>query len=417
MASSGNPTVNVSLLKRLFGKDFADPMYAASKALNSCRKDTNFGGEGAYVNIALSPQAGVSASFDEALANQSETKEVRFFVTHRKEYVIWSLQNDLIARSMGDKNAVVSAIRYYADKARYAWGRRMAHVFWGNQGGAAGQLDSTTTLTGAVIKLRVRSQMENFEVSRQLQFSTDDGSGTSPAGLRNGGQKLQILKVDRSQTLPQVTVNANLNTVTGLTANDFIFTAGDYSLKMTGLKGWLPATTPTSGDSFFGVDRSQIEPTRQAGFPWAVNGGNKIVGLIDGIAAATEAGVGSEGLSGKYMLFVSPKDWAEFVKDRESLRMADMQGVNSKIGFKALMFESALGEVAIVSEPDVERGIGRLFDTGKVSLRTAGECPGNLLQGGREFEDHPADDAKRARMGTYGNIFHENPGDSVIFSW
>lgn len=417
MASSGNPTVNVSLLKRLFGKNFADPMYAASKALAMVGKDTNFGGEGAYVNVAIAPQAGVSASFDEALANQSETTEVRFFVTHRKEYIIWSLQNDLIARTMGDKNAVVSAIRYYADKARYAWGRRMAKVFWGDQGGALGQLDSTTTLTTAIALLRVRTQVTGAEKFRYVQFSSDDGSGTSPAGLRDAGKKLQILKVDRQVVPHALTLSANLNTVAGITANDFIFVAGDYAQRMTGMKGWLPSVAPGGADSFFGVNRSLNDPTRQSGYIKAGGGANMIVTMINGIAEATNAGVGAEGLKGRYMLFVSPFDWAKLVQGEEALKMADITSVNGKIGFKVLTFESALGEVSIASEPDVESGVGRLFDVGKVSLKTAGECPGNLLQGGREFEDHPADDAKRARMGCYGNVFHENPGDSIIFNW
>src|SRR5688572_10436179 len=98
------------LLKRLYGNKVAEPMYQRSKFLASISKDTNFGGEGKYVNVTVGPTAGGSADFATALANQDQTTEIRFFVTHRKEYQVFSIQGDLIARSKGDKNAILEAV-------------------------------------------------------------------------------------------------------------------------------------------------------------------------------------------------------------------------------------------------------------------------------------------------------------------
>jgi hypothetical protein len=47
-------------------------------------------------------------------------------------------------------------------------------------------------------------------------------------------------------------------------ASDYIFHDGDFGNAIRGLASWIPATAPTNGDNFFGLDRSQ-DPTRLAG--------------------------------------------------------------------------------------------------------------------------------------------------------
>src|SRR5687767_12551264 len=134
MATSATVSNQTSLLKRLFPKNVAEPLYKRSKFLAEVKKDTNFGGEGIYVNVTIAPTAGGSSEFSEALANQDATQEKRFFVTHKKEYQVFSLQGDVIARSKGDKNAILEQIKQQADKARYSFGRAMAARAWGNAG-------------------------------------------------------------------------------------------------------------------------------------------------------------------------------------------------------------------------------------------------------------------------------------------
>src|SRR5207244_3305293 len=43
---------------------------------------------------------------------------------------------------------------------------------------------------------------------------------------------------------------------TNFSANDYLFRTGDFGASVYGILDWIPATTPTAGDSFFTVDRS-----------------------------------------------------------------------------------------------------------------------------------------------------------------
>ena len=92
MATSASVTNNANLLKSLWGTQVADPLYKLSKFAASIKKDTKFTGDGRYVVVTVAPTAGGSSDFDQALANQAPTTEVRFFVTRKTEYQIASMK-------------------------------------------------------------------------------------------------------------------------------------------------------------------------------------------------------------------------------------------------------------------------------------------------------------------------------------
>lgn len=408
--AAANTTNQLPLLKRLWGTKVADPMYKASRFAAMINSDTNFGSEGRYVNVTVGPTAGGSSSFADALAAQDATKEIRFFVSHRKEYQIFSLQGDLIARSRGNANAMVEAVRQQADKARYAFARAIARKLWGNGGGALGQLASTTVLASTSLVLRSRTDVVGFEVGMQLEFSSDDGSPASPAGRRGAPDRLTVTAINRDTGT--ITVNANLNTVTGITVNDFVFRRGDYANAMTGMRGWNPITAPTAGDSFFGLDRSTTDVTRVSGVRVNGAGKPKEETLIDGTAEAQINGVTIN------QCFVNPLDYRDLVKELGSKREIQVNAKQGATGFNAIEVYGATGTIQIVSEVDVPRGTGWGVDTDQITLRSAGDCPMMLNEDGigkllRQFDD----DAYQGRIGAYGNLFQDNPGNAVIFSW
>jgi len=123
--------------------------------------------------------------------------------------------------------------------------------------------------------LRSRPDVVGFEVGMQLEFATDDGSSATPAGRLGAPDRLTILAINRDTGT--LTMSANLNTVTGITVNTYVFRRGDYANSMTGMRGWNPILAPVAGDSFFGLDRSTTDVTRVTGA--RVNGGGKPVFL------------------------------------------------------------------------------------------------------------------------------------------
>lgn len=413
MAVSGSSVTNLSILKRLWGNDVPTPMYKASKALAFIKKDTMFGSEGRYVVVSTAPPGGGSAHFPEAVANQTATTEVRFFVQHRNEYQVWSITNEAIHKTKGDKNALVELVKHYLDRARYAYARASSRRFWGNRGGAAGQIAAAQNLALTVMTLRNRGNVAAFEVGQWYQFAPTDGTGTGaayPTDLRGGGTKLQVISVNR---IPgTVTFNAALNTVPGITANDFVFRAGDYAQAKTGAQGWGPVADPTAGEDFFGRDRTIGDVQRQSGARFNGLGQGKIETLIDACAEGQTVGVGGMRAS-QFKAFLHPLDFRDVQKDRESVREVDAMAIESKIGFKALEVQTPLGAIQIFSETDTNQGNFWIFDTDEIYSRNAGDDPMDLV-GGNGLLIYQDQDSRQGRLGSYGNYFWENPGNQII---
>lgn len=401
------------LLKRLWGNNVAEPLYKRSKFLAAMAKDTSFGGEGRYVNVTVGPTSGGSADFATALSNQGATKEIRFFVTHRKEYQIFSIQGDLIARARGDKNAVLEAVKQQADKARYSFARAMARRAWGNGGGSLGQISSTSNVATTTITLANRADVAGFEPGMYVTTASDDGSAASPAGTRGvPGAQLQIVSINR--LTGTLTANAAWNTIAGTVANDYIHRAGDYSLAMTGVRGWCPVSDPSPGENFFGVDRTLNDIQRQSGIRVAGNSGSKEETLIQAGAEAKLAGAEND-----LTCYVNPLDEAQLVKELGSKVVYKSESaLDGRIGFNAIMVHTPAGVVKVVSEVDVLQGYGWMVDPSEFTLRTAGDCPMMLNEDGvGKLMRSATDDAYQGRLGAYGNIFGENPGHVVTITW
>lgn len=407
---AANVTNQLPLLKRLYGNDVAEPMYKASAFLAKAKKDTKFGGEGRYVNVRIGPTSGGSATFSDAQAAQEATQEKRFFITHRKQYEIFSMQGDLIARSRGNANAIAEAIKTQTDGARRAWARRAARNAWSNGGGSRGQLAATTVLASPNLVFRNPADILGVEPGWQFEFSIDDGSSASPAGRRGAPDRLTVVSVNRDTST--AVMNANLNTVTGITVNDFVHERGSYASAFNGQRGWNPISAPTAGDSFGGLDRSQGDVNRLSGFRIPGLGKPKEETLIDASVTAHENGLTCK------TCYVNSRDFGDIVKELGAKSIINIPTREPNIGFKGVSVDGAVGTIEVVPEADVPRGFAWLLDPDDIYIRTAGDFPMVLNEDGvGAFIRAAADDSYEGRLGAYGNHFDDNPGNAVIITW
>lgn len=407
---SATSSGKVSVLKRLWGDKVSDPVYKASKALALAKKDTKFTNEGRYVVTTVASTAGGSATFADAAAAQEAAREVRFFVTRKKEYQVFSLQGEYLAASEGDPKALVRGFEHEANKARYAFGRAMARRFWGNGGGSIGRINTGHTLTLSTLTLRSRVDVAAFEKNMQLEFATDDGSATSPAGRLGAPDRLTVSgAIDRDAGT--LGLSGQLDTVTSITANCFIFRRGDYAAAMTGMRGWVPESDPSGGDSFFGLDRSVEDISRVSGIR-VTSGGSKVETLFNAGAEAQINGVEPD------TLFCNPLDCSALLKELDSRVYIDATDREGRFGFKAVHFTISSGDIKIVSEVDVPQGYAWLGNMDTIFLRTAGDAPRMLNEDGvGKMLRMADDDAYQGRIGAYGNIFNENPAEWVNITW
>jgi hypothetical protein len=407
----------ISLSKRIYGNKVAEPMYDACKLLAMVQKDTSFTNEGRYVAVSVTPTAGVSPNFADALAAQAASGTVRFFVTRKKEYAVWGLQNDAIEGLKND--AILNLVKHELDMARRAFSTSMAQRIMGHAGGTTFQLATTTVLSTAVATLTNRTDLYAVEKNKQFEFSLVNGS--SPTASRDvdllGGANPVFLTVNSvNRDAGQVTFNNVLNTVPGITTSAFGFVRGSYSRAASGVQGWNPIATPTVGDSFMGLDRSADDVQRVSGV--RVSGLGKT--MLDTIEdAGAEAKL--NGLTGEKVLIVNPLDMAKLRKEISGagqINMADLSGGDKgfKYSFKAVRIDSQIGELTLLPEVYVPRGYAWLLDTSQIYLRSTDTVPKDISGSGGLLTDY-TDDARQGRLGAYFNFFFENPGAHVIISW
>jgi hypothetical protein len=405
MAGSASPTVNAPLLKRLYGKNVSETTYKRDALLERASKDKNFRGLGREVTIAIAATAGGSADFAGAVESQEATVERTFFVTHRKEYQVYTIQNDAIERSMGDAAALVSILKRQVGGAKRKFDESMARRTHGKGGGALGQLALNTTLTGNTVIFRKRSDIVGtIEKNLLIDFASDDGTGTSPSGLLPGGP-LKVLSVNRKAGT--MVLNTTIDTAVGVTNNSYFFRRKDYGVAMTGLGGWSPTVDPTSA-LFFGVDRTE-DITKESGYRIAGGGRPK-----DEVLQEAGAEAMTNGISAK-LCVVNPRDFMDIGMELNASKV--QEGGTAVMGFSKLICHLAIGEVEIVQSPYMPEGEFRLLDPENFHLGTAGDCPKDLAAsvGGKLLL--PTADAWQGRLGCYGNFWLDDPGQVLVGTW
>lgn len=390
------------------GSKLAEPLLKASRLVNRMKKSTDFRGEDKTVHVKVSPTGGGGGSFAEALAAQKASQHVRFVVTHRPEYQLFTVEGQAIARSKGSKAALLEILNNESKSARYAYARSVAHKAWGTGGGARGRISNSSFAT-AVATLVDSADHVFFDVGMKVGFANDDGTPASPAGLKGSPTYLTVVSVDRGAGT--VTFDENLSTVAGIAQNDYMFRVGDYAASMTGVPGWCPRTAPSASESFFGVDRTDYDVQRVSGFRFTAGAGGQMEEtLIDAAAEADMCGIDVKGF------YVSSRQYAKLLKEMGSSRQRTNKG-DGAISYKSLVLvaPNGDGEIDIMGDKDVPDGYGWGLDESEISLETAGGAPDLLNHdGGGPLRQLEGSDAVQGRLGSYGNFFHSNPGNALI---
>ena len=241
-----------------------DPLLALMKK----KADTNFGGNNARVTLRYGSPQGGSNNFTQALNNKSTSLDAGFLLTRAKDYHISGIDGETLEAGEGNENTILDAVKGEMDGSMRMIRRSLEIGVYGNGGGARGRISSTSDVATTTITLSDPNQIVNFEKGMTIQTGSADGTS---GALRNSGATLTISALDRDAGT--ITASAAWDTVTGTVANDYIFRAGDFGTHIKGLSAWLPLAAPTSGDSFFGVDRS-VDTTRLAGIRYTASAGS-----------------------------------------------------------------------------------------------------------------------------------------------
>jgi len=417
MGTAANAINSELLLKTIFGD--SDPAWSAkkeSRLLAEIPEDRTWGGDdnGHVIVVRYSAGAGVSADFVTAQATAKESAVARFTAPERRLYGIRYIDGSFKERTASNRHAYVRAVEDAIKMGRWEYNSVWAQQAWANAGGSLARIPSAQDLALTTITFADAHTASLFEIGREYQFASDDGTAVSPAGLRDVA-KLTVTSVDIETYT--VTFGDALNTIPAIAGNDYIHLAGNYGKAQDGILAWLPLDATGLGTPFHGVTRS-VHPAKLAGYRYSGRGGRKTDAIRFALAECRNAG------SKPTRVYVNPLTMAEIVSELQAFETAPLGGADPKLGHTGVVFRGTGSSVLLVEEDYAPVGYGIGLDPKDWRVWTSQSGMGHIdnADGIREMLRVANADAYEIRFKGYGpGICPKNdgngPGNGLIITF
>ena len=397
-------SVNEALKEHYKPERVRNMVYQNNPLMALMPKYERFGGENMPIPIIVTGPQRRSATFATGQANTSTSTLRQFLLTRSKDYSFALIEHEAIKASQANTDAFLRYATMEIDGAIHSLKRSMAIAMFRDGNGARGQVSvEPSEQSNMVITLKKDEDITNFEVGMVVNVHSALTGGAQRN--RNGSATdFTVDAVDRDAGTLTFTGEAYDSNGT-IAADDFLFIKGDRGALATGLDGWIPGTAPTSGDSFFGVDRS-ADPTRLAG--------NRFDGSalpIEEALIGAASRVAREGGAPTHC-FVDFKTYSNLEKALGSKVVYDkVAATDADVGFTALTINGPRGAIQVVPDQNCIPDVGFLLQMDTWALNSLGAAPqildadgaGQLLRTGHL-------DAYECRVGAYYNISCVAPG-------
>ena len=393
------------VLKQHYTNDRVENMvYKDNPLLAMLPKYEQFGGENLKLPIKYGIPQGRSATFSTAQSNKTNSQYKAFLLTRSKDYSLASIDNETIDASKGNSNAFLEAATTEIDGAIESASRALAIDLYGNGSGSRGQATSTGgPFTGTSLQLESIEDITNFEVGMEIVFSTAEGGGSVKSG------SVTVNGVDRDSGVLTVDAMTAIDGGTGVAASDFIFQEGDYDLKISGLRAWLPNSAPTPADNFFGVNRSS-DATRLAGIRFDGSSLPIEEALVDAAAR-----VAREGGRPDYC-FMSYGKFSELEKALGAKVQYIDKHINPEIGFRGIKIHGPRGAITVIPDQNCPQDKAFMLSMSYWKLYSLGKCPKILDSDGLRMLRESNADAVEVRVGYYAQLGCRAPGFNANIS-
>lgn len=397
MAYLNLTSMNAALKELYDGQVVENLVYADNPFLALVPKKTDFGGKYKPVPIITGVSQGRSSSFTSAQTNQTAVSMQSFLLTRASDYSIATIDNQTMLASRTDKMSFLEGAKLVVDGAFRSITNSLASSLFRSGTGSIGQIGS---ISSGVITLSNASDVVQFEVNQTLQANATDG-GTPRAAL---GYVIAVNRSAGTVTVSATGLGGSAGTPSGWAAADYLLVEGDNNAKVKGLAAWLPATAPTSGDSFFGVDRS-TDVTRLAGIRYDGSAQSIEESLIDASSLLAREG-------GKPDVCIT--NFATYAALEKSLgskvQYVDMKGP-AEIAFRGIMVNGANSMIKVFPDRNCQAQKGYLLQMSTWTLNSLGDAPQILRYGdGLEMLRVSNADAGEVRIGYYANLATNAPG-------
>jgi hypothetical protein len=428
MATFANSTNQIAALKELYtdSKDYMqDVVYARNPFLALLPKNESpdgMGGKYVPVPIEYSNPQGRSNTFSNAQDQQTAAGLNSFFVTIIQDYQIVTITNLFMEQTQSDASAFIDGAKLMIDGGIRNITNNLAFMLFSDGTGTRGSSTSSSTqngvvASGTVLPLSNAQEVVNFEVGMLLVASA------TPSGAISDDTVL-VTRVDRANGIVYGTASdASLDTEWAIgTGTAYLSVKGDKpaagistnapALCTAGLAAWIPKTSPSPSESFFGVDRS-TDPTRLAGLRFDASSYTIEEGLTSALAFMNR-----EGAAPDYAIM----DFASYAALVNALG-AKVQYTQVKhdevdVAFDGITFLSAYGKVTVLADRSCPPQTCYLLTMNTWKLRSLGKVPKILTYGIEGLQGLRVGnaDALEIRIAHYSQLICSAPAWNCVVS-
>lgn len=318
-------------------------------ALGVFAKKDNLYESGRELSWEVSGVPGGATTLLEAEANEAPPQIKRPFITRAEEYGTTTILNNVVDATKGDKNRILDIVDNAVSLTMRGMRRSLAIHLYRDGSGVKAQLAATNSGVGTTtVTLANANDAKLFEGLDYVQATADK------VNLASAGAKIQI--IGRNIGAGQLIAAGNWTaSIADIADGYYLLRAGDLNAVVKGLGAWLPATAPTAGDSFFGIDRSTIGEAAYGHRPTSTSSSLASV-FLDGMGYLYDVTGDSADIG-----FLNPIDFYSLGKEYASGEqiVIPAQGVEGKkmsIGYTGARIMGPNGKCELVADPMCPRG-------------------------------------------------------------
>lgn len=263
---SNSPQIDLTsfdaILKTKYDSRPPEELYFRARPLYTMlKKKEDFSGRNEVFTMTIDRPVGVSGDFATAQANAGLSNDAYQDVTLTvKEYFGVHNISDLAMKVSRDKaGSFLNGQIEMIDSIMDATLESVVIDIYGDGSCAIGRRASAST---NVITLSNAEDVENFPVGAYVVAAAAKSTGAIRVG-----RSFIVAKDEDAGTL---TLD-DASDIASFANNDYLYIEGKRNTGLKGLASWIPDTAPTTGDNFYGLDRS-VNPTSLAGTRMALGG-------------------------------------------------------------------------------------------------------------------------------------------------
>lgn len=400
-------------MKELYSDDawvLKDLLYKNNPAWSMLPRDESndgMGGKNFPIPTIFGAGQGRSATFATAQGNQTAVQGAEFLVTRIKNYAVISIDNDLVESTKSNLAAFMDTVKMAMDTEFRNLGNDLALSIFGDGSGTRGQVNSSGLSTG-VFTLTDVNQIVNFEKGMSLVACATLGGAPRAAQ----GYVIAVNRNTGSITVASVQGGNTPATPTSWAANDYLVVEGDIPsagvtytnastfLKTAGFAAWLPSTTPTASESFFGVDRSTDSRLYGTFFSGATETLEE--SLIDSAELIIREGGDPD------ITFVNHASYSALLKSLGAkVQYVDLHSEVAGISFPGIRLFHSKGSMAIMADRSCPSKTGFVLTSSTWKIRSINRAPHVLTYGSEDGNQglrvYNADSLE-IRLGAYMNL-------------